>query len=59
MTAPEVPFRIETAAPLEHDGTRHVIAAGTWPLQEEAERKADDALLGDLADAMREQEGKP
>lgn len=44
--------------PHDEDGSRRVIAAGTWPQQGTADLKADEALLSDLADALRDQEGE-
>ena len=40
-----------------HDGSRHVIAAGTYPQQSIADLKADEALLSELAEALSEQQG--
>lgn len=42
---------------IPHDGSRPVIAAGTWPRQKPAEAKADEALPSDLAEALSEQQG--
>lgn len=42
---------------IPHDGTRRVIAAGAYPQQGEADLKADEALLSDLAEALRDQQG--
>ena len=44
--------------PHDEDGSRRVIAAGTWPQQCPADIKADEALLSDLADALRDQQGE-
>lgn len=43
--------------PQDEDGSRHVIAAGRYPQQCPADLKADEALLSDLADALRDQQG--
>lgn len=41
--------------PQDEDGPRHVIAAGRYPQQCPADLTADEALLSDLADALREE----
>lgn len=43
--------------PHGEDGPRRVIAAGRYPQQGTADLKADEALLSDLADALRDQQG--
>ena len=71
MTAPDVPFRIETAGPAAHEPGRRVLAVGTvrggvvhmrarWGDYLATGRRprtaADDLLLGELAAALAEQE---